>query len=357
MGNEVKTSEAKRIMIVDDVEANRFILRNIIVDMGHQPVLAENGVQALKIIEHIMPHLILLDVSMPQMDGFEFCEIIKADPKTRDIPVIFISAFDEPEDVIKGFNVGGEDYVTKPFIKEVVKARVNVHLKLSDANANLLSANRQLTASIQAQLKQMEQEKKNVLYALVSVARENACYEEAHMERLQYNCKILAQAMQLSPKYEQKISDTFIETIELSAPLCDLGNVAIPTDILQKDTCLDEHEADIMRTHTVIGAKILNDVETHGDYNDFVKMSIDIAKSHHENWDGSGYPEGLKGDDIPLAAQIVSIISAYCALTEKRTYRGVYNCEEAIKIMGEESGKQFNSDIYDICKKIYRQFR
>ena len=163
MGNEVKTSEAKRIMIVDDVEANRFILRNIIVDMGHQPVLAENGVQALKIMEHIMPHLILLDVSMPQMDGFEFCEIIKADPKTRDIPVIFISAFDEPEDVIKGFNVGGEDYVTKPFIKEVVKARVNVHLKLSDANANLLSANRQLTASIQAQLKQMEQEKKNVL--------------------------------------------------------------------------------------------------------------------------------------------------------------------------------------------------
>ena len=112
-----------------------------------------------------------------------------------------------------------------------------------------------------------------------------------------------------------------------------------------------------MRSHTVIGAKILNDVETHGDYNDFVKMSIDIAKSHHENWDGSGYPEGLKGDDIPLAAQIVSIISAYCALTEKRTYRGVYNCEEAIKIMGEESGKKFNSDIYDICKKIYRQFR
>ena len=350
-------SDQKKILIVDDVEANRFVLRNIISDMGYLPVLAENGIQTLKIMEHIKPNLILLDVAMPQMDGFELCGILKNDPLTREIPVIFISAFDSPDDITKGFSVGGEDYITKPFIHEVVQARIAVHLKIADMNNDLQNANRKLALSVQQQLKQMEQEKKNVLYALVSVARENACYEEAHMERLQYNCKILAQAMQLSPKYEQKISDTFIETIELSAPLCDLGNVAIPTDILQKDTCLDEHEADIMRTHTVIGAKILNDVETHGDYNDFVKMSIDIAKSHHENWDGSGYPEGLKGDDIPLAAQIVSIISAYCALTEKRTYRGVYNCEEAIKIMGAESGKKFNSDIYDICKKIYRQFR
>ncbi len=357
MSDEIKTNDVKKIMIVDDVEANRFILRNIIVGMGHQPILAENGVQALKILEHMMPNLILLDVSMPQMDGFEFCEIIKARPETRDIPVIFISAFDEPEEIIKGFNVGGEDYITKPFIHEVVKARVNVHLKLSDANASLISANRKLTASLQAQLKQMEQEKKNVLYALVSVARENACYEEEHMERLQYNCKVLSQAMQLSPKFEQQISDDFIETIELSAPLCDLGNVAIPTDVLQKSASLDEHESEIMKTHTLIGAKILNDVKTHGDYNDFVKMSIDIALSHHENWDGSGYPNGISGDDIPLSAQIVSIVSAYCALTETRIYRGSYECEEAIRIMGEESGKQFNSDIYDICKRVYKQFR
>lgn len=357
MGVEGNNIEAKKIMIVDDVEANRFVLRNIIVGMGHQPILAENGVQALKILEHMIPSLILLDVSMPEMDGFEFCEIIKNKPDTRDIPVIFISAFDEPEDIIKGFNLGGEDYVTKPFIQEVVQARVNVHLKLSDASTNLQSMNRQLTASIQAQLKQMEQEKKNVLYALVSVARENACYEEAHMERLQHNCRILAQAMQLSPKFEQDVSDTFIETIELSAPLCDLGNVAIPTDILQKNAALTDEEFEIMKTHTTIGAKILSDVRTHGDYNDFVKMSIDIANYHHENWDGSGYPHGLHGDDIPLAAQIVSIVSAYCALTEKRIYRDSFNREEALDILEKESGRQFNVDIFAICKKISRQFQ
>ena len=183
MGQEPKARKGKKILIVDDVEANRFVLRNIIVDMGHQPMLAENGVQALKIVERMLPSLILLDVSMPEMDGYEFCTIMKGKPETRDIPIIFISAFDEPEDIIKGFNLGGEDYITKPFIQEVVQARVSVHLKLADATVEMQNVNRQLAASVQEQLKQMEEEKKNVLYALGSVARENACYDAEHMER------------------------------------------------------------------------------------------------------------------------------------------------------------------------------
>ena len=353
---EDQNIEKKKIMIVDDVEANRFVLRNIIVDMGHQPVLAENGIQALKLLEHVMPHLILLDVSMPEMDGYEFCERIKGKPETRDIPIIFISAFDEPNDIIKGFNLGGEDYVTKPFIQEVVQARVNVHLKLADASANLQAVHRQLAASVQEQLKQMEQEKKNVLYALVSVARENACYEDEHMERLQHNCKILAQAMQLSTKFEQIISDTFIETIELAAPLCDLGNVAISTDVLQKKGVLSDEEYETMKTHTTIGAKILMDIKTHGDYNDFVQMSYDIARYHHENWDGSGYPTGISGDKIPISAQIVAIVGAYCALTEDRLYRKAYSSENAIEIIGKDVDIKYNKDIFEILKKIYRQF-
>lgn len=355
--DNVQSVNSKKILIVDDVETNRFVLRNIISDMGNKPILAENGIQALKILEKVIPSLILLDVAMPEMDGYEFCGIIKNKPETRDIPIIFISAFDEPEDIIKGFTLGGGDYITKPFIQEVVQARVSVHLKLADATNTLQSVNRQLVASVQEQLKQMEQEKKNVLYALVSVARENACYDEEHMERLQFNCKILSQALQLSPNYERIISDTFVETIELAAPLCDLGNVAIPTEILQKNGELSESERKIMETHTTRGAKILKDIRTHGDYNDFVQMSIDIANYHHEKWDGTGYPCGLKGDEIPLSAQIVSMISTYCALTEKRLYRDAYTREEALEIMEKSSGQTFNSDIFDICKKISRQFR
>ena len=157
------------ILIVDDVETNRFVLRNIITDMGLQPILAENGVQALRIVERHRPQLILLDVSMPEMDGYEFCRLMKEDPVTRDIPIIFISAYDEPDDIITGFSLGGEDYITKPFIQEVVQARVSTHLKLHQAAQELAETNRRLQASVNEQLIQMEKEKKKVLYAMVSV--------------------------------------------------------------------------------------------------------------------------------------------------------------------------------------------
>lgn len=345
------------ILIVDDVEMNRFSLKNIISDMGYQAVLAENGIQALKIMEHCRPSLILLDVSMPEMDGYEFCTIMKKDVNTRDIPIVFISAYDDPGDIIKGFEIGGEDYITKPFIQEVVKARVSVHLKLYEATKNLQESNRRLQSSLTEQLKQIEMEKKNVLYALASVARENACYRAEYMERLRYNCRILSQAMQLSPKYESLISDSFVETIELVAPLCDLGNVSIPHEILKKEYPLTEEETKIMQTHTEIGAKILKDIRHMGDYNDFVEMSIQITNYHHENWDGTGYPEGLKGDEIPLPAQIVALAGTYCALTEDRSYRKAYSAEEAIEIIEKDAGKKFNSDIFDIMKKISRQLR
>ena len=207
-----------RILIIDDVETNRFVLRNIITDMGYQPVLAENGKQGLKIMERIVPDLILLDVAMPEMDGFEFADIIKKDVKTRNIPIIFISAFDAAQDIVKGFEAGGADYVTKPFIQEVVKSRVAVQLKLAEMNKTLADTNRRLQVSITEQLRQLEAEKKKVLYALLTVVRKNAVFDEGHIERLQENCKILAQAMQLSPKYESIVSDTFVDTIELAAP-------------------------------------------------------------------------------------------------------------------------------------------
>lgn len=346
-----------RILIIDDVETNRFVLRNIITDMGYQPVLAENGKQGLKIMERIVPDLILLDVAMPEMDGFEFADIIKKDIKTRDIPIIFISAFDAAQDIVKGFEAGGADYVTKPFIQEVVKSRVAVQLKLAEMNKTLADTNRRLQVSIAEQLRQLEAEKKKVLYALLTVVRKNAFFDESHIERLQENCKILAQAMQLSPKYESIVSDTFVDTIELAAPLCDLGMVGVPLDILQKNGKLTDEEMAIMQKHTAIGTQIMEDIKADGDYNDFVDMSCDITKYHHERWDGSGYPNGISGNEIPLPAQVVSLISYYNALTENRSYREAYSKEAAIAMLEEESGRAFNPEIMAICKKIARQLR
>ncbi len=346
-----------RILIIDDVETNRFVLRNIISDMGYQPVLAENGKQGLKIMERIQPELILLDVAMPEMDGFEFCEIIKKDVKTRNIPIIFISAFDSPEDIVKGFEMGGADYVTKPFIQEVVKSRVEVQLKLAEMNKNLAETNRRLHVSVSEQMKQLESEKKKVLYALLTVVRKHAAFEEAHIERLQYNCRVLAQAMQLSPKYGSIVSDSFVETIELAAPICDLGMLGIPLDILQKKDKLTAEEKEVVFTHTTIGAQILDDIREEGDYNDFLDMSYEIALHHHERWDGSGYPDKKAGNDIPLPAQIVALVSAYCALTEVRIYREAYSKDEALTMIQERTGVYFNPDIVNIFRKISRQLR
>ena len=351
----IKIKDAAKVLIVDDVDTNRFVLRDIVQEMGHQPILAENGVQAMKITSRLHPNLIILDIAMPEMDGHEFCKRMKEKEETKMIPIIFISAFDDPADIVEGFNIGGEDYITKPFIPEVVKARVKLHLRLHEANTQLLEINRLLQTSVNEQLRQLEMEKKNVLYALIRVARENACYDENHMERLCYNCRVLAEAMQLSAEFGHLISNSYIDTIELAAPLCDLGNVAIPTVILQKKETLSPEDTAAIHTHTTIGAKILQDIHDTGDYNDFLKMSIDVAKYHHENWDGSGYPYGIKGNEIPLSAQIVSVISEYCAITEKRVYRGSYTIENALKIMDDDSGKKFNPEIYQILRMIYRQ--
>ena len=346
-----------RVLIVDDVEANRFVLRNVIMDMGYCPVLTENGLQALKMVQHIDPQLIILDIAMPEMDGFEVCQKLKENPLTREIPVIFISAFDEAEDIVKGFEIGGEDYIIKPFIPEVVKARVGAHLKIYEANSRMMEMNRKLQVSVHEQRKQVEMERKKVLYALLRVARENARYDKQSMERLQNNCRTLAEAMQLSNKYENVISDYYINIIELATPLCDIGNLAIHTSILQKKEPLSEEERGIIRTHTSIGARMLRDVESLGDDNGFIHMAAEIANYHHENWDGSGYPAGIKGEDIPLAAQIVGVVAAYCALTEERSYRQAYTQQEAIEMMEQEAGKKFNPDIFAILKKIVRQLQ
>ncbi|MBD5453431.1 MAG: response regulator [Lachnospiraceae bacterium] len=355
MTQENQAKEVEKILIVDDVDANRFVLRDIIQEMGYQPVLTENGMQALKLISRVRPHLIILDIAMPEMDGYEFCKLMKENAETRDIPIIFISAFDDPADVVRGFDLGGEDYITKPFIPQVVKARLQLHLKLYAANHGMMEMNRRLQTSVNEQLHQLEMEKKNVLYALLRVARENACYDTDHMERLSYNCRILAEAMQLASDYSAFISDTYIDTIELAAPLCDLGNVAIPTELLQKKESLLPEEVEVIRTHAATGAKILQDIKETGDYNDFLQMSIDIAHYHHENWDGSGYPCRKKGEEIPLSAQIVSVVSAYCAMTENRAYRDSYHIENALTMMEEDAGKKFNPDIFRILRKIYRQ--
>lgn len=351
----VQEKDKFKILIVDDVENNRFVLRDIIQEMGYMPILAANGVQALKVLDRVKPQLILLDVAMPEMDGYEFCQIIKKDPEKREIPVIFISAFDDPADIVKGFAVGSADYIVKPFIPEVVKVRVGLHLKLYEANQEWQEANRLLQTSVSKQVKQIESEKKNVLHALARIARECVTYDEDLMQRMCYNGRILVEAMQLSVEYGHLVSDMYIDAIVLALPLCDLGEMALPTELLQKQE-LSSDERKLMQSHTGIGANILKDIQQIGDYNDFCQIAADMAENHHENWDGTGYPAGKQEEEIPLAAQIASIICAYCIATQHISNRDSQACEKAVDAMAEDAGKKYNPTIFKILQKVYRQF-
>lgn len=351
-GEPVSNTLSKaKILIVDDLEMNREILEEMIRDMGGEPLLAESGEKALEVIGQNCPELILTDISMPGMNGYELCKILKRKKETRNVPVIFISAYDAPRDIVEGLTLGGEDYITKPFIPEVVKARVGVHLKLYETKRELMETNRRLQISVKEQLKQIEQEKRNILYAMANIAAQNSDYEKEYIGRMGKNCRILAQGMQLSPFFENKVSDSFIDMIELAAPLCDIGNIGVPKDVLQKKEKLTGEEEEIFRNHTCIGAKLLMDLHVNTDYNDFISTAVDIAKCHHENWDGSGYPDRLRGDQIPLAAQIVSVAGEYCTLTGK----GALQREEALEAMGKDAGIRFNPMIYEIFRKISRQ--
>ncbi len=357
MKEELSNRMVPRVLIADDVEANRFILRDIMTEMKCQPILTENGEQALKMVYRFKPELVVLDIAMPGMSGYEVCQKLREDAETRDIPVIFISAFDDAKDIVRGFEFGCDDYITKPFIPEIVKVRVGMQLKLYEAAKQMQEMNRQLQASVQEQIKQIEKERRSVLYALLRIARENAHFDKKYMNRLGYNCRVLAEAMQLSESYDHIISDSYVDMIELAAPLCDLGNMALPTDILQKKTMLTQEDKAVIRRHTVIGAEILTDVAEAGNNNNFMQMAVEIANYHHENWDGSGYPAGLKGNDIPLSAQIVGTMGAYCALTEERVYRDAFSSDNALEIMEQDSDVKYNPEIFWILKKIARQLQ
>ncbi len=349
--------EKEKILIVDDVEANRFALRDIVLGMGYQPILAENGEQALKVLERVGVRVIVLDIAMPGIDGFQVCEFIKDDPSLRDIPILFISAYDDPAIIAKGFEVGGADFITKPFVPEVVRARINLQVAIYNTKKETIDLNRKLQIVMTEQLRRVEASKRNVLYALLRIARENAAYDADHMDRLSYNSRLLAEAMQISLSFGDQISNQFIDAIELAAPICDLGNVAIPSEILAKQGKLTDEETEIVRRHTTIGENILQDIDDDTHNNLFVTISREIAKSHHENWDGSGYPQGISGNQIPISAQIVNMVGTYCALTESRLYRKAFSPEEAFDKMSESSGDLYNPVMFDIFRKIRRQLK
>lgn len=357
MEKEIKIQDIPYILIVDDLKMTQAVLRDIIEKMGYQPLLASNGKEALQVIQQTLPQLILMDVTMPEMSGYELCRILKSNKKTRDIPVIFVSAMFGSEERIKGFKAGAVDFITKPFDAMEVTMRVENYLKVYMMKKEMEDYNARLNRLINEQMKRIEAEQKNILYALAKVteARDNSTVN--HLENVGYNSRILAQSLQLTPKFEKEITGAFVEKIQVASMLHDIGKIQIPDEILLKPGSLNVHERDIIKQHVEIGAHILEEINKSAEKNDFLPMAVNIARYHHERWDGTGYPEGLKGKEIPLCARIVGLIDIFDTLTGERCYKMAYTIEESLQIINECKEIYFDPDIVDVFMKIQRQLR
>lgn len=304
-----------------------------------------------------LPNLILLDISMPDITGFEYCTMLKSDVKTRDIPVIFISALDAMEDRIKGFRLGAVDYISKPFEKEEVNVRLATHLKIYQMQQELENYNRRLYKMVNDQMRMVAEEQKNILRALANLVEAKGDEPGSHIQMLGTNSRLLSMSLQFSPKFDKQITTSFVDEIELAAQLHDIGFIAISDTVRFKEGDLTKEEWEELKDHAEIGAKHLEEIYKQGSKNDFMKMAIDIARYHHENWDGSGYPYGLSGEEIPLAARIVKVVDCYDVLNRNRCYRPAYSMEESLEIMRQETGQQFDPSIMEIFEKVQKQLK
>jgi len=323
------------ILVVDDVPANLTLLTAMLKEKGHRVRPVPDGKLALKAVENEPPDLILLDITMPEMDGFEVCRRLKQDMRFQDIPIIFISALTETLDKVKAFGSGGVDYVTKPFQFDEVEARVETHLKLHRYQS-------QLEELVEKQVKEISDSQVSTIFALSKLSESRDKETGEHLERVQSYCKMLAEKLSREKPYNSIITASFIHNIFNASPLHDIGKVAIPDNVLLKPGKLTTEEFEIMKTHSLIGAETMKAVYDMYRNNAFINMGITIARSHHERWDGAGYPDGLKGEDIPLAARIMALADVYDALRSNRCYKEAIARDLSCKIIEDSSGTQFD---------------
>lgn len=346
----------KKIMIIDDIPGNLKLLSNMLELHGYEIFPFTSGKQALLAAEKNPPDLILLDIKMPEMDGYQVCEKIKANKSLTNIPIIFLSALSEMTDKIKAFQVGGVDYITKPFQFDEVKIRVNTHLKISELQNELETHNKKLAELVNQQVKEISDAQISIIFAMAKLAEYRDNETGNHLERVQEFCKLLATQLYHNSPYAKLIDEKFITNIYHASPLHDIGKVAIPDHILLKPDKLTFDEFEIMKTHATIGASYLEEVLKKYPKNDFIRMGVEVAKSTHERWDGKGYPEGLSHEAIPLSARIMAVVDVYDAVRSKRCYKHAIDHDAACSIIAKETNTHFDPVISDAFVILNQEF-
>ena len=324
--------DKQTILIVDDIPDNVDVLSSVLRS-EYRVKVALNGDRALKIsVADSQPDMILLDIMMPDMDGYEVCRRLKANPATAKIPVIFITAKNQEEDETKGLELGAVDYITKPISPTLVRARVRTHLALYDQN-------RELEQKVRKRTEELQQSRLEIIKRLGRAAEFKDNETGLHVIRMSHYTRLMAEAVERG--------DEWSALVFTAAPMHDIGKIGIPDKILLKPGKLDEKEWNLMRQHPEFGAAIIGEHKS-----ELLKMSREIALAHHEKWDGSGYPFGLKGEDIMLSARIVAIADVFDALTTERPYKKAWPVADAVRLINDNAGAHFDPGLVPLFHEV-----
>jgi putative two-component system response regulator len=346
-----------RVLIVDDEPMNVKVLVDLLRPK-YNLVVARDGLQALERLKAApLPDLALIDVMMPGMSGLELCRKMRQDPIIGEVPVIFVSALDQVRDEAEGFAAGGVDYIAKPISPAIVHARVNTHIALRRATRELAERNQSLEETVLLRTRELARTQDLTILALASLVEARDNETGGHVLRTQRYVELLGEEMRRDPRYQGWLTMRAIELMAKAAQLHDIGKVGIPDYILHKPAKLTAEEYEIMKSHTTIGREALTIVAGENPRgNEFLRHAIEISGYHHEKWDGTGYPDRLEGEAIPLSARLMALADVYDALTCKRVYKPALSHEEAKAIIVEAQGKHFDPAVVDAFLRREREF-
>ncbi|MEJ6080576.1 two-component system response regulator [Vibrio sp. 1-Bac 57] len=335
------------ILIVDDTPANLTLLMGLLKDK-YRIVAANNGKKAIELALASPPDLILLDIMMPDIDGYEVCTRLKESEITQHVPIIFLTAKVSVEDEEHGFELGAVDFIHKPISPSIVMARVNTHIKLKAWQSYLLDNNTWLEKEVSRRLAQVNQLQDATIYVMVSLAEFRDECTGNHIRRTQEYVRSLAEELSKLPHYASTLTPEVINLITKSSPLHDIGKITIPDNILLKPGRHTEAEFEIMKTHSQRGYDILKQASgLMGGQGELLSYAMDIALYHHEKWDGSGYPEALVGHNIPLAARLMAVADVYDALRSARPYKEPFSHQQSMEIIAKGKGHHFDPEIVE----------
>ena len=358
MANSLDFTQKPTVLVVDDTPDNLSLMSGLLKDL-YRVKVANNGEKAIKIVQSgSPPDLILLDIMMPGLSGYEVCAVLKDNPATRDIPIIFLTAMTGTDDEKKGLALGAVDFITKPVNPPIVMARVATQLQVKAAADFLKDQNVYLETEVAKRTKELAAIQDVTILAMASLAETRDNDTGNHIRRTQYYLELLANFLKNHDRFRFFLTDHTINMLFKSAPLHDIGKVGIPDRILLKPGRFEPHEFEIMKTHCKLGRDAIQHAEDQlGLEVEFLKFAMEIAYGHQEKWDGSGYPEGLAGDTIPISARLMAVADVYDALISRRVYKEGMPHAKAVGIIAEGRGTHFDPDIVDAFMALQEQFQ